>query len=76
MFFLDEILHTHTHTHTHIHTHTLLICTADQQGRNAHDEVDVTEMQKCGAYEVIKLSQGRVTMKGNPAYSEVGIYTY
>ena len=30
------------------------------------------EMQKCGAYEIVLLSQQKVTMKDNPAYGEVG----
>ena len=38
-----------------------------------HNEVNI-EMQKCGAYEAIQLSQQRVTMKENPAYGEVGSY--
>lgn len=36
--------------------------------------VDV-EMQRCGAYEVVRLSRQRVTMKDNPAYDDVNIHT-
>ena len=38
------------------------------------NEVDV-EMQKCGAYEIVRLSRQRVTMKDNPAYVDVNIRT-
>ena len=40
-------------------------------GNQDEDSVDV-EMQKCGAYEVIRLSKQRVVMNENPAYGEVG----
>ena len=30
------------------------------------------ELQKCEAYEVVKLSRQRVTMNDNPAYGEIG----
>ena len=32
-------------------------------------------MQRCGAYEVVRLSRQRVTMKDNPAYVDVNIRT-
>ncbi len=35
--------------------------------------VDV-EMQRCGAYEVVRLSRQRVTMKDNPAYVDVHLH--
>ena len=31
------------------------------------------EVQKCEAYEVVKLSRQRVTMNDNPAYGEIGV---
>ena len=31
------------------------------------------ELQKCEAYEVVKMSRQRVTMNDNPAYGEVGV---
>ena len=37
-------------------------------------EVNV-EMQRCGAYEVVQLSQQRVAMKDNPAYVDVKLRT-
>ena len=33
------------------------------------------EMQRCGAYEVVRLSRQRVTMKDNPAYVDVNLHT-
>ena len=36
------------------------------------NNVDI-ELQKCGAYEVVKLSRQRVTMNDNPAYEEIGV---
>ena len=35
-------------------------------------EVDV-EMKRCDAYEVVRLSRQRVTMKDNPAYVDVAL---
>ena len=39
----------------------------------AESEVNV-EMQRCGAYEVVRLSRQRVTMKDNPAYVDVNLH--
>ena len=39
------------------------------------NNVDI-ELQKCGAYEVVKLSRQRVTMNDNPAYGEIGVGVY
>ena len=36
------------------------------------DSINI-ELQKCGAYEVVKLSKQRVTMNDNPAYGEIGV---
>ena len=38
----------------------------------AESEVNV-EVQRCGAYKVVRLSQQRVTMKDNPAYVDVNL---
>ena len=35
-------------------------------------EVDV-EMKSCSAYEVVRLSRQRVTMKDNPAYIDIAL---
>ena len=36
------------------------------------DSVNI-ELQKCGAYEVVKLSKQKVTMNDNPAYGEIRV---
>ena len=38
------------------------------------DSVNI-KLQKCEAYEVVKLSKQRVTMNDNPAYGEIGVGT-
>ena len=52
------------------------IINADQSDKQSpgDSEVDM-EMKKCGAYEVVRLSRQRVTMKDNPAYVDVNIRT-
>ena len=53
--------------------HTFFIL--DQKDGNSPEtqsEVNV-EMQRCGAYEVVRLSRQRVTMKDNPAYVDVNL---
>ena len=30
------------------------------------------ELERCGAYEIVRLSKQKVVMKENPAYGEVG----
>ncbi len=52
------------------------VITTDEGASSSPGEsgVDV-EMQRCGAYEVVRLSRQRVTMKDNPAYINVNIRT-
>ena len=40
-------------------------------GQSSHGQVN-TELQKCGAYEIVQLSKQRVVMKDNPAYGQIG----
>ena len=45
----------------------------EKDGNSPESEVSV-EMQRRGAYEVVRLSQQRITMKDNPAYVDVNLY--
>ena len=45
---------------------------------NRQSQIEIeenVEMQRCGAYQVVRLSRQRVTMKDNPAYVDVNIRT-
>ena len=42
--------------------------TIDQRDGDTHN----VELQRCEAYEIVKLSKQKVTMETNPAYGEIG----
>ena len=52
----------------------------EEAERNAQQQEDPgvtvdTEMQSCEAYDIVRLSQQKVTMKDNPAYFDVSLVT-
>ena len=55
--------------------HQVIILGKQESDRNAQEDpvtVDA-EMQNCEAYDIIQLSQLKVTMKDNPAYVDVNL---
>ena len=65
----------HSRRFRHSSTNPDHVIQGDRQSPGPDEnEVDV-DMHKCGAYEVVRLSRQRVTMKDNPAYVDVNIRT-
>ena len=64
-----------------VHFHILysipdIIIITGRSNRESQIEIEENvEMQRCGAYQVVRLSRQKVTMKDNPAYVDVNIRT-
>ena len=54
--------------HNNIYVVIIIADCDSEDGGNARR----VEMQKCEAYEIIKLSKQKVVMESNPAYGEIG----
>ena len=50
----------------------LCIIVGDRENNSPRDSTRDIELERCGAYEIVRLSKQKVVMNENPAYGEVG----
>ena len=53
----------------------IIFCTIGNDDNNLPSEHTLSsgiELERCGAYEIVRLSKQKVVMNENPAYGEVG----
>ena len=64
------------HSHLNLYSNPDIFIITGRSNRQSQIEIEENvEMKRCGAYEVVRLSRQRVTMKANPAYVDVNIRT-
>ena len=56
------------------HTCSIILCIhiGDHDNNTPRDSTRDIELERCGAYEIVRLSKQKVVMNENPAYGEVG----